>query len=318
MFLNNAVVKRQLKKLLWKIHPGLFERAVHHYGQVFSIGIYQGKDLFSLNAANNVINPVLSANDIKGVPAASVADPFVILTNQKRYMFFEVYNKINRRGEIGLATSQDGFKWSYECIVLREPFHLSYPYVFNWENNFFMIPESMCNGIKLYKAKQFPHKWEFISLLFDGDGFVDSSIFCFKEKWWLFTAKSQKTSNPKTLYLFWADKPTGPWREHLKSPIVELNDNISRPAGKVILINGRPIRFAQDGMPEYGSNIRAFEILELSSKKYIEREIWAEPIVSGGDKPWNAGGMHHIDAHFEPGGNLIAYVDGWYMNKPPN
>ena len=94
MFLNNAAVKRLLKRLLWKIHPKLFERTVPYYGQVFSIGIFQGKDLFSLKAVNNAINPVLSAIDIKEVPAAFVADPFVILTNEKRYMFFEAYNKI--------------------------------------------------------------------------------------------------------------------------------------------------------------------------------------------------------------------------------
>ena len=318
MFLNKAVVKRLFKRLLWRIYPSLFERVVHCYGQVFSIAIYEGKDLLSLKDSVDVINPVLSANDVKEVPAAFVADPFVIYINQKRYMFFEVYNKIFRRGEIGLAISQDGRKWSFECIVLREPFHLAYPYVFNWDKNFYMIPESNSNGVRLFKAKQFPYKWELIRLMFDGDGFVDSSIFCFKNKWWLFTAKSQKTSDPKTLYLYYADKPTGPWMEHSANPIVEHNDTISRPAGKVIMMNGRPIRFAQESIPKYGSSVRAFEVLELSTTKYIEREIGSNPILSGGNESWRSGGMHHIDAHLLPEGGWIAYVDGWFQNEPMN
>lgn len=318
MFLSTTVAKNLLAGLLWKIHPRLFERVVHYYGGVFSIGIYEGKDLFSLKDAVDVINPVLSADDIKGVPAAFVADPFVIHKDQKHYMFFEVFNKATDKGEIGLAISQDGLKWSYECIVLRKSFHLAYPYVFKWDKNYYMIPDSYGNGVRLFKAKQFPYEWEYTSLMLDGDSFVDSSIFYFKDKWWLFTATSKKPSDPTTLYLFYADKPTGPWIEHLTSPIVELNYNISRPAGKVILINGQPIRFAQDGMPKYGSSVRAFEILELSSTTYIEREVGLKPILFGSCKSWNSEGMHHIDAHLRPDGSWIAYVDGWYVNEPVN
>lgn len=312
---NNAILKSFLRGLLWKIHPALFHRVVCYYGQVFSIGIYEGKDLFSLEGAKNVMNPVLSAKDIHGVPAAFVADPFVIHTGPNWYLFFELYNKATRRGEIGLATSQDGLKWSYACTVLREPFHLSYPCVFEWDNHYYMIPESYCNGVRLYKAKQFPRQWEFVGFIIDKKGLVDSSIFCFERKWWLFSAQSH---HPQLLCLFWADKPTGPWLEHQANLIATSNNNVFRPAGKVLQINGRPIRFVQDGIPEYGSSVRAFEITEISSTTYQERELRTEPILSGGSHAWNAGGMHHIDAHLLPGGNWIAYVDGWYRKAPNN
>jgi hypothetical protein len=41
-----------------------------------------------------------------------------------------------QEGEIGLATSEDGLKWDYKQVVLNEPFHLSYPYVFEWQVRF--------------------------------------------------------------------------------------------------------------------------------------------------------------------------------------
>ncbi len=43
------------------------------------------------------------------------------------FTFFEVLSREYGRGEIGLAASVDGFEWQYRQIVLREPFHLSYP-----------------------------------------------------------------------------------------------------------------------------------------------------------------------------------------------
>jgi len=102
-------------------------------------------------------------------------------------MFFEVLNKDTRRGEIGLATSEDGTNWKYKQIVIAEPFHLSYPYVFEWNNEYYLIPESyQANSIRLYKASNFPTEWSFVGNLLNDGFFVDSSIFRYADKWWMF------------------------------------------------------------------------------------------------------------------------------------
>jgi hypothetical protein len=36
--------------------------------------------------------------------------------------------------------SRDAFSWTYQGVVLREQFHLSYPYVFRWNEEIFLIP----------------------------------------------------------------------------------------------------------------------------------------------------------------------------------
>src|SRR5262245_26175147 len=104
---------------------------------MWSIAIYTGITPFNLQPRL----PVLTKADVTDIPAAFVADPFMAQRNQTWYMFFEVMHGTKHLGEIGLATSNDALTWTYDRIVLREPFHLSYPHVFEWQNQYYMIPE---------------------------------------------------------------------------------------------------------------------------------------------------------------------------------
>ena len=71
------------------------------------------------------------------------------------------------------------------------------------------------------------------------------------------------------------------------------------------------VRFAQDCRPVYGSQVRAFEIVELTTTKYKDRELEASPVLGAGIWEWNKSGMHHIDAHLTSDGKWIACVDGF-------
>lgn len=259
-----------------------------------------------------MVNPVLSGEDVSDHGVGYVADPFMIRSNGVWYMFFEVMNKRNRKGTIGLASSKEGTKWAYQQIVLEEPFHLSYPYVFEWNNDFYMIPESyQSHSIRLYKATRFPTHWLFEHTLIDGD-YVDSSIFRFGEKWWLFTGSGQPPKRADTLRLFHADELTGPWLEHPESPIIEGDLSIARPAGRVLVLGKSVVRYTQDCHPTYGTQVRAFEVTDLTAKSYHEREVEnTSPVLKGTGTGWNAGGMHHIDPHVTEDGRWIACVDGW-------
>src|ERR1700757_5102498 len=75
--------------------------------QVWSIGIYSGRSPFDL-APRQSKNPVLTRKSVLDVAAAFVADPFMLHVNHVWYMFFEVMNWRANKGEIGLATSEDG------------------------------------------------------------------------------------------------------------------------------------------------------------------------------------------------------------------
>src|SRR5579871_836262 len=109
----------------------------------WSIAIYSGDSPLRLASAPGVFNPVLSAANVTDVPARFVADPFMVKVDNLWHMFFEVLNNTPNLGEIGHATSKDALNWQYQRIVLKEPFHLSYPYVFRWNDDFYMTPETL-------------------------------------------------------------------------------------------------------------------------------------------------------------------------------
>ncbi|HEY3040365.1 MAG TPA: hypothetical protein VGJ66_16630 [Pyrinomonadaceae bacterium] len=276
---------------------------------MWSIGIYSGASPFGLNPLAEARNPVLTRHDVSDVPAAFVADPFMISSEGRWYMFFEVMNSLTNKGEIGLATSDDCVSWQYQQIVLSEGFHLSYPSVFEWDGVHYMIPETLRLGaVSLYRAEDFPTRWSCVGPLIAGI-FADPSILRFDNRWWLFVP-----SNPyehDRLSLYYADNLAGPWREHPASPIIEANNHNARPAGRVIATDGALIRFAQDCFPTYGMQVRAFEISQLTINRYAETEHKSSPLLTPSGVGWNAHKMHHIDPHVLPGGGWIACVDGF-------
>lgn len=276
----------------------------------FSIGIYGGKSILDLNPIPNIENPVLTAEDVSDRPALFVADPFMVRENSTWYMFFEIMNSTNYQGDIGLATSNDAVNWHYRQVVLDEPFHLSYPYVFKWNGEYYMIPETyQAKSIRLYKAANFPTDWKFVKTLLTGNDFVDSSIFYFDNRWWLFTT----TSKLDGLYLFYSDNLAGQWIEHPQSPVIIGDKNITRPGGRVLVVNDEVIRFTQDDYPTYGNQLRAFKIIGLTTSNYKEAPLTDKPILSATGTGWNAKGMHQIDLHKMGDDNWIACVDGYYI-----
>ena len=237
-------------------------------------------------------------------------------------MFFEVMRADTGRGEIGLATSPDGSSWSYERIVLAEPFHVSYPYVFEWQADVYMIPETgEAKVVRLYRARVFPFEWEFVGELLAGERFVDASVFRLERQWWMLTEVSPVSDDAGTvarhgsLRLYGASNREGPWIEHPMSPVVTNDAKIARPAGRIVRTEQRLVRFAQDCSQVYGLSVRAFEIQELSATTYRERPLGEMPLLGPGRHAWNRGGTHHIDAHFVEG-QWVACVDGWSPRLP--
>jgi hypothetical protein len=275
----------------------------------WSIGIYGGDSPFNLTAPTGVKNPVLSRRDVSDVRAAFVADPFMIKVGSNWFMFFEVLNQTTRRGEIALAISDNGLNWKYQQVVIAEDFHLSYPYVFEWMNEYYLIPEShQANSIRLYKASNFPEKWSFVGNIKIGGLFLDPSVFRYDDKWWMF-AETNPQRKLDTLRLYYADDLLGSWSEHPKSPIVT-NASIARPAGRVLVMNDKIFRFTQDCHLAYGTQVRAFEITELTTTTYQERKIEQSFVLKASTSGWNSGGMHHIDPHFVGEEKWVACVDG--------
>lgn len=278
-------------------------------GEQWTIGIYSGDSPFELSSSIWTMNPVLTAEDVTDVPAKFVADPFLLRDGASWYLFFEVYNLATEQGDLAVATGGGGRDWVYQGIILDEPFHLSYPYVFRWEGDTFLVPETFeAESIRLYKAVDFPRQWEFVSTLVEGGDFVDPSLAFFNDTWWLFAS----TTGNETLFLFYSDDLEGPWVEHPLSPIVSGDKHSARPSGRVLVHEDRIYRFANDVNPPRGLNqVWAFEITTLTRTEYEEARVGREPVLVPHGSGWTAAAMHHVDPHQVEPGRWIAAVDGF-------
>jgi hypothetical protein len=273
----------------------------------WSIGIYTGPSPLALAPAGGRDRPALSALDVTDVPGRSVADPFLLRSSGLWYLFFEVWNAASDRGEVAYATSHDGLNWVYGAIVLREPFHLSYPQVVAWEGAVYMIPETrQDNSVRLYQADEFPCRWRHVTTLFRGP-FADATLLRHRDRWWLF---AQRGLDELRLFMGEEERLDGAWREHPDSPLWAGNRRCTRPGGRMLGYDGRILRFAQDGLPSYGSRLRVFEVERLDETGYAEHERPESPILKGTRSGWNAVGMHHVDALPLDDGRWLAAVDG--------
>lgn len=273
----------------------------------WSIGIYTGASPFHISSPDFIRNPVLTAESVTDRNAEFVADPFMVMENSTYYMLFEVLDKSTSRGVIGLAESKDGFEWKYRQIVIEEPFHLSYPYVFKWKNDFYLVPECRDDfSVRLYKATDFPLKWQHEQDLLRGHRFADPSLTRFQNTWWMFVSDT----GSDVLDLFFSDDLIGPWHQHPMSPIIKLDKHISRPGGRLTIVDGKLYRFAQDDGAMYGLQVFAFEITEITKTSYRERLVSMSPVIKASGKGWNAHGMHTVDPHQIDDNRWIVVVDG--------
>gem|GEM_PF-164429 len=291
------------------LHSVLAIMGVHPAGAPagdWSIGIYEGLNLAELHDDPSAHNPVLTGKSITDIDAEFVADPFMIQSGNEYYLFFEALNHATGQGDIGYARSSNAKDWTYGGIVLDEPYHLSYPYVFEWNGEHYMIPES-CNdfSVKLYKAGSFPAGWECVGTLLSGYRFVDPSLVRYHDKWWLFVT----TPDNDLLDVYYSDDLLGNWTPHPANPVVRNDKHMARPGGRMIVENDKVYRYAQDDSPTYGVQVYGFEIDELTPTSYREHMVTDGPIVSFSGKGWNAAGMHHISP-VKMGDHWICAVDG--------
>ncbi len=272
---------------------------------LWTIGIYTGSSPLQLKPPANVNNPILRGADVNDLKVDTLAHPFMLVEGSRYYLFFTAKDHKTDKSGIGLAESRNGLDWKYKRIVVHEAFTLAHPFVFKWQNEYYMIPEAHTEKfVRLYRATQFPNKWEYEKDLLRGDTFISPTLVWYKDTWWMFIGRSGN----EALRLFYASDFKGPWTEHPLSPVVKKNLRTARPAGRPFVLDGKLYRLGQDCYPTYGSQVHAFQITDISSSTYVETMI-ETPLVKASSKGWNAEAMHHIDAHQIGKDKWIAAVD---------
>ena len=204
------------------------------------------------------------------------ADPFIVVREGKHYVFIEEFVYKNRRGHIAvMEIARDG-TYSDPVPILNMPYHLSYPFVFEYSGDYYLVPESRVNGsIDLFKCTDFPHEWEFHMRLFESVDGVDATLHFYENRWWMFVnmVDNPGGSSFDELFLFFTDDLfSGSWTPHPQNPIV--SDVCSaRPAGKIFDHHGKLYRPSQNSAKRYGYGMKINEITKLTTQEYEEIEV---------------------------------------------
>lgn len=289
-----------------------------HQELIWSIGVFRGDSPWTLKDPDDIKNPVFTYKDITDVNALFVADPFIFKYGNKYLLFMEVAKvEPYGYGDIAYAESDDGINWTYKGVVLHEYFHLSYPQVFESDGEYYMIPETyQTHTLRLYKATNFPTEWKFEKTLVDVQN-VDPSIFHEGKYWYIICATDFEHGWDDTR-LYYSKDLEGPWKEHPASPIVKDDANISRPAGRIMRVDGHWYRLSQDTYPTYGQSVSAFRIDKITPKVYQETPVSTNPVLQPSGEWWTKEGMHQIDAIQLPNGKWLGVVDGQAYQVHPD
>ena len=200
------------------------------------------------------------------------ADPFAIKSGENYYVFIEEYPYQTAKGHISVIELDRKGVVSGPRKVLERDYHLSYPFVFMWNGEYYMVPESAANKtVELYRAKTFPFVWELEKVLMTDVRAKDATLAEIDGTWWMFVSISEQ-SIPDELYLFSALSPLGPWTPHKRNP-VKSDVRGSRPAGALFEWNGEVYRPAQDSSGRYGYAISINRVTQLDHEGFREEQV---------------------------------------------
>lgn len=204
------------------------------------------------------------------------ADPFVISVDGRHHIFFEELVYTENKGKISHIAIDEGGNLTDTQVVLEEDYHLSYPFVFDYKGDYYMIPESAENSsVDLYECAEFPHSWRKRRTLIDNIELVDATLLFHNDYWWLFAGQrcDSRLSISEELSIFYCDDLlSGQWIAHPNNPVVS-DARYARPAGKIFNRDGVLYRPSQDCTVAYGSaiNIRRIDILSID--EYRETQL---------------------------------------------
>ena len=233
------------------------------------------------------------------------ADPFVIEKDNKNFCFVECFNYSEKKAKINVyELSEKGYV--FLGTALEESFHLSFPYIFKFNNEIYMVPESSKNrDIRLYKCQNFPLDWRLQEVLIDNIDAADSMIFQKDNKWWLMTNEDPLRLNNHNyqMNLYYSENLLdGEWISHKNNPII-MDSNKARNAG--LVFDGSDVFRVSQAFgfyKKYGENFSLNKIEMLDTNNYLEtmfsvhRKFFDKRIL----------GSHHLHSN-----NIFSVFDIW-------
>jgi hypothetical protein len=228
------------------------------------------------------------------------ADPFPYRTGGKTWVFFEEFIYRSPRPHIAVMEFGPHGPTGPARVALSTDTHLSYPFVFEYGGQTYMMPETASTGrVQLWRAERLPSDWVPDRVLIEDRPLVDATMACVDGQWWLWASATTSLGvSWDELHLYFGESPLGPWKPHPRNPVI-VDVRGARPAGRPFHHRGAWYRPAQD-CRHRGGAIVIQRIDRLDLRGYRERTIarldpsWAKGLV--GTHTINAaGGLTLID-----------------------
>ena len=256
-----------------------------------------GPDVFDLKG-----HPPTGWNTLADDGRRFYADPFPIVHEGRTTLFVEDFEHRLGKGIISAVSFDASGPVGRPVPVLEHSCHLSYPFVFERDGQFWMIPESCAGGtVELFRATAFPGGWVKEATLLSGVVASDATLVEKDGCWWMLaTVRDGGGAFSDALHLWSAPDFRGPWTPHPRNPVL-VDIASARPAGRMVWRNGALLRPVQDCRRGYGAALAIARVSRLDAAGF---EQTVEAIVEPGPR-WSGRRLHTLNA---AGG--FEFIDG--------
>ena len=262
-------------KMLWFILKVTFNKLKFHFHELFRAEKWQvgllnpGTEPFIKPGEQNIPEPQWIP--LPGGKSVYHADPSGFIHQGNIHILCEEYDYGMAKGIIvSLKLDAATKKILRKVVALEKDYHLAFPFVFGYENNFYCIPENSEGGnVDLYLYDVETGKLTFQKTLVPGLKAVDSTLFYHNNLWWLFF--TDKAATNERLHAWYSIDINGPFMPHANNP-VKVDIQSSRPAGNPFMQDGMLLRPAQDCSVRSGRRIYINQVVKLSKTEFEESE----------------------------------------------
>jgi len=160
--------------------------------------------------------------------------------------------------------------------VLEEDFHLSFPYLFEYQGELLMCPETAtANDIRIYQCDEFPLKWTLKKIIKPDFYAADTMLFEHEDRWWMLTSTDEAQIDEfcSELNIFYSDSPlSSDWTPHAQNPVI-IDSSRARNGG-ILRKDGEIYRVGQEqGFATYGQAAGIYKIVTLTPDEFVEVKI---------------------------------------------
>jgi hypothetical protein len=217
-----------------------------------------------------------------------LADPFGLEESGRLTIFAEHLTYGRTKGQL-VRIAADA-PHDEPGLVMKRPFHLSYPFIVEDQGRRYIVPEQGESGFLAFYPLDGGALGAPVAIL-NGLDAVDPTFIKHDGLWWLFCTR--RSMGPNTaLHLYFAERLLGPYRPHPQNPIVT-DPAHARPAGRIIRLGDTLLRPAQDCVRSYGASITLCEIDTLTPRHYAEHP--ARRLMPGEVAGGFTEGLHTLD-----------------------